>query len=216
MIVVGIVGTPAGGKSTAAAYLQEKGGVWINADAIARDALNLPHLRDQLVGFFGSDVIDADGNVRRGIIASRVFGQDPAAKAALSYLESIVHPPTRIEITRQLRAAAENGARVGILDVPLLFESGWDVCCDQIWCIDSPRPERLLRAASRGWDDAELARRESSQIPIELKSRLSNLVVSNDSTLDALRKKIDSGWEKLATMGLEQRGPADKHCLTDA
>ena len=65
--------------------------------------------------------------------------------------------------------------------------------------------QRLLEPPHAGWDKAELARREANQIPIEHKSRLSNLVVSNDSTLEALRKKIDFAWEKLATMGLEQR-----------
>jgi dephospho-CoA kinase len=216
MIVLGIVGTPAGGKSTVASLLQEKGAVWINADAIARQALDLPDVRAQLVSYFGDDVIDADGNTARAVIASRVFGDDDEKRAALEYLESIVHPPTQIEVVRQLKAAAKKPTPVAILDVPLLFKAGWDLCCDQIWCIDGPRSDRLARAASRGWDAAELARREANQFPIELKSRLSNLVVWNDSTLEALREKVDAAWEKLATMGVASGGPVDKHCLTDA
>lgn len=214
MIVVGIVGTPAGGKSTVASYLQEKGAAWINADAIARDALSLPDVLDQLVDRFGNDVVDAQGHVKRSEVAARVFGQDPENRAALEFLESIVHPPTRIEIARQLKAAAQKMSAVGILDVPLLFESGWDLCCDQIWCVDSPRPLRLQRAASRGWDDGELERREANQLSIEAKSRLSNLVVWNDSTLDALRKKIDVSYEKLVTI-VEKPAGVNKHCLTD-
>ena len=214
MIVLGIVGSPAGGKSTVAAYLQEKGAVWINADAIARDALDHPDVREQLVRYFGKDVIGAAGNVDRSVIASRVFGQDQKKRAALEFLESIVHPPTRIEIVKQLKRATEKRTPVAVLDVPLLFESGWDVCCDQIWCIDSPRSQRLARASSRGWDESEMTRRETNQTSIELKSRLSNLVVWNDSTLDAVRKKIDFAWEKLVTME-EKPGPAKKHCLTD-
>ncbi len=215
MILLGIVGTPAGGKSTVAKYLQQKGAVWIDADQIAREVLDQQDVRRQLVGYFGDDVIDAQGQVRRGVIASRVFGDDQQSRTALEFLESIVHPPTRVEITRQLKLAAANGTPVAILDVPLLFESGWDLCCDVIWCIDSPRPQRLQRAAARGWDQAELARREANQLPIEAKSRLSNLVVSNDSTLESLQKKIDFAWEKLVTMGLDQKSQVNKHCLTD-
>ncbi len=215
MIVVGIVGTPAGGKSTVASYLQEKSAVWVNADAIARNALDLPDVREQLVGYFGNEIIDEGGKVRRDVIAARVFGQDKEQVTALDYLESIVHPPTRIEITEQLKTAAEKRTPFGILDVPLLFESGWDLCCDQIWCVDSPRSQRLQRAASRGWDEGELARRERNQMPIEDKSRLSTLIVWNDSTLAALRKKIDFALEKLATMEPEKPAGVNKHCLTD-
>jgi len=214
MIVLGIVGTPAGGKSTVAAFLQEKGAVWINADAIARDVLELPDVREQLVRYFGSEVIDAAGRVQRAVIASRVFGPDEQHRTALKYLESLVHPRTRVEILEQLKAAAETGTQVAVLDVPLMFESGWDLCCDQIWCVDSPRSQRLARAESRGWDEAEMARRERNQIPIEVKSRLSNLVVWNDSTLQSLRKKIEVAWEKLATMG-DEPPMTVKHCLTD-
>ena len=77
MIVIGIVGTPAGGKSTVAAYLQEKGAIWVNADAIARDILDHPDIREQLVSLFGDDMIDAAGHVQRAMIAARVFGRDP-------------------------------------------------------------------------------------------------------------------------------------------
>jgi dephospho-CoA kinase len=216
MILLGIVGTPAGGKSTVAKYLQQKGAVWIDADRIAREVLERDDVRQQLVEYFGADVVDDQDRVRRGVIAARVFGDDRQSRAALEFLESIVHPPTRAEITRQLRRAAENHAPAAILDVPLLFESHWDLCCDMIWCIDSPRPQRIQRAAERGWDEAELARREANQLPIEAKSRLSNLVVSNDSTLEALQKKIDFAWEKLVTMGLDHNPRMDGHCLTDA
>ena len=216
MIVVGIVGTPAGGKSTVAALLRDKGAVWINADDIARQALELPEVRRRLIDFFGDEVVDGDGHVRRGFIAERVFGNQPEQQRALAFLESIVHPPTRVEITRQLKLAAEHGAPVAVLDVPLLFESGWDLCCDEIWCIDSPRWQRLARARERGWDEQELSRREANQMSIKLKSRLSNLVVRNDSTLLGLQKKIDAAWEKLATMKGRQPGLSDKHCLTDS
>ena len=213
MIVLGIVGTPAGGKSTVARMLQDKGAAWINADAIAKDVLDQPEVHERLVQYFGPDVIDAHGNARRAEIASRVFG--PSQQEALAFLESIIHPPTRKEITRQLQLAAGEHTPLAVLDVPLMFESGWDLSCDQIWCVDCPRAVRLQRAAERGWDEAEMTRREANQPPIELKSRLSNVVVWNDSTLEALQKKIDVSWQKLVTMNSRTNRLSDNHCLTD-
>jgi dephospho-CoA kinase len=78
MIVLGIVGSPAGGKSTVAAYLQELGATWINADQIARGVLEEDEVQQQLIDHFGSDIAASDGRIDRSKLASRVFGDDDA------------------------------------------------------------------------------------------------------------------------------------------
>ncbi|NND97037.1 MAG: dephospho-CoA kinase [Pirellulaceae bacterium] len=216
MIVLGIVGTPASGKSTVAAHLQSKGAAWINADLIARDVLHQQAVTDKLAEHFGSDILGDDGTIQRSKLAALVFGKSAQQQAALDYLESVIHPPTRIEITRQLQAAAKSGAQVALLDVPLLFESAWDRSCDAIWCIDAPREMRLKWSENRGWDAAELDRREVNQTAIAEKRRLSNVILDNDATLSDLLKIVDSQWQILVTMG--SIGPDDSappHCLTD-
>ncbi|WP_197455005.1 dephospho-CoA kinase [Stieleria varia] len=200
MILLGIVGTPAAGKSTVAEYLAWQGAHWINADLIARDCLGLPDVRDGLVQRFGQSIVDADGAVIRSVVASKVFGDAPEQRQALKYLESLVHPIVRRKITESLIWAAENRFPVSLLDVPLMFESGWDRCCDAIWCIDADRDVRLQRAARRGWDALELDRREASQVSIATKKRLSNRIMSNDATLEALHEKLRAAWELLATI----------------
>ncbi len=65
MIVVGLVGTPAGGKSTVAAYLQELGATWINADLIAREVLEEDEVQAQVIGHFGSEITDSGGRIDR-------------------------------------------------------------------------------------------------------------------------------------------------------
>ncbi len=224
MIVIGMVGTPAAGKSTVAGILAEFGSEWINADLIARECLNDPGVIDSLTRRFGTQVLvpeDAGcgGRIDRKAIADLVFGNDSVKRENLRFLESLVHPRTREEITRRIEAAADSGRPVALLDVPLLFESHWDLCWDAVWCVDADIEVRLRRAAGRGWDRSELERREANQIPIETKSRLSNVVMRNESTLDALRQNLRCHWGKLARMtpeaGRGNESRSGRHCRSD-
>jgi len=219
MIILGIVGTPAGGKSTAAEFIAGLGAEWINADLIARECLSRTEVIEALVSRFGSSVLATDGTIDRGKIADLVFSNDHSNRDRLQFLESLVHPPTRLEINRRIVDAAQAGKRVALLDVPLLFESGWDRCCDEIWCVDALRELRLARSQNRGWDAAELDRREASQMPIELKCRLSNHVMRNDATLEALHKNLRRRWDQLVRMisgrKADSTASLTPHCSSD-
>lgn len=210
MIVLGIVGSPAGGKSTVAKYLQELGATWINADLIARDVLEQADVQAQVLAHFGPEIAGKDGRIDRSLLADRVFGDDDAKRAGLSYLESLIHPRTRQRITAQLRNRRRQKAEVAILDVPLLFKSGWDKSCDEIWCVDSDRNLRSMRVRGRGWDDDELRDREANQLDIEEKKRLSTTVILNNGTLEQLFETIDRLWSSL----LQRHGREieDLHC----
>lgn len=201
LILLGLVGTPASGKSTVAGHLQEKGALWINADLVARDVLQQADVTSQLTEHFGSGILDANGAINRSALAGLVFGETVKHKAALDYLESVIHPPTRQEILRRLRIASKESVQVAILDVPLLFESGWHYACDTVWCIDAPLESRVHWSAARGWNNSELQRRESNQLAIADKQRLSNVILLNEGTLAELQKKVDEHWQNLVTMG---------------
>ncbi len=147
MFILGIVGSPAGGKSTVAKRLQELGAEWVNADLIARSVLEQPEVQDQLIEHFGDRITGSDGQIDRGKLASLVFGDDDASRGSLRYLEGVLHPRTRLLVTERLRRCAVQGVVAAILDVPLLFKSGWDQSCDEIWCVDSDPSIRMKRAA---------------------------------------------------------------------
>ncbi len=214
MIILGIVGSPAGGKSTVAAHLQGLGATWINADLIAREVLGRDEVQTRLIDHFGSKITDNGGRIDRGKLASTVFGDDDAKRAALTYLESVIHPAVGRVITEQLQAASDQAAVAAILDVPLMFESHWDRCCDEIWCIDCARNLRLQRAAARGWDEVELTRREQNQMDIAEKRRLSNFIFINDGPLQQLTDTIDQRWSSL--IGRQPQHNHDRHCLQDS
>ncbi len=216
MFLLGIVGTPASGKSTVSQWLSEWGAEWINADLVARECLNTPDVIDQLVDRFGENLVNDDGTVNRVRLADWVFGSNPEQVANLRYLESLVHPKTRTAITQRIREAAKKQKQVALLDVQLLFESSWDLCCDSIWCIDAARKNRLRWCEKRGWDPAELDRREAHQLPIESKYRLSQFVMRNDSTLDGLLQIVRRHWDQLVRIELVDESDSTRgHCHSD-
>jgi len=212
MFILGIVGSPAGGKSTVACRLQDLGAQWINADLVARSVLEEDDTQRLLTEHFGDQISSSDGRIDREKLASLVFGDDDASREALGYLEGVVHPRTRHLITQQLRESAKQGMTAAILDVPLLFKSGWDQSCDEIWCVDSARSIRTERAKKRGWDSGELPRREANQMDINEKKRLSNFVIYNDGSLDELYKSIDRLWSKLISREIEHSSSPSPHC----
>lgn len=213
MMVLGLVGSPAGGKSTVAAYLQGLGATWINADLIAREVLEQDEIQRLVIGHFGDEIADSGGRIDRTKLASLVFGDDDRNRVALTYLEGIIHPRTRLIVSASLKESAQQDAVAAVLDVPLLFESQWDRFCDEVWCVDSERSLRLERAQARGWDDRQLRRREESQLSIQEKRRLSNIVIDNNATLHELYRQIDNHWNSL--LARQPELTRDRHCLQE-
>lgn len=190
--VIGLAGGIGSGKSTVARILADLGCLVIDSDERARAALDRPEVRDQLVAWWGPDIL-TDGRVNRGKVAQIVFS-DPDQRQRL---ESLVHP-----IVRQDRAAmiaeAGPGHRAVVIDAPLLFEAGLDRECDAIIFVDTPREQRLARTqANRGWDEAELARREAAQMPPEEKRRRADHVIPNAGSLEDLAAATGAVLERI-------------------
>lgn len=153
MIVIGLVGRIAAGKSTVARMLAERGAEVIDADAIARHAMEDPAVREAVVKRFGSDVMAKDGTLRRDRLADRVFGPTDDHATALDALEAIVHPAVRRRIEARLDAlrAGEAAAQaIVVLDVPLLVQAGWAARCDLLVRVVCDETVRAGRLAARG------------------------------------------------------------------
>ncbi len=91
-----------------------------------------------------------------------------------------------------------------------MFETGWDRCCDEIWCVDADPELRLQRARSRNWDEHQLRVREANQLDIEQKKRLSTSVIMNNGSLDQLHETIDQMWRSL--LERHENLISDSHC----
>lgn len=197
MLTIGLIGGIASGKSTVAQLLEERGAAVFDADRYAHHAIDTPGVRDALVERWGPGVLTSTGSVNRALVAEKVFGMEDSAEQERRFLESLVHPDVRRRLDAALHQHAESGGQVAVLDVPLLIEAGWQDEVDLIVLVDTPQDSRLAWAASRGWDESELAWREGSQLPISEKRRHADAIIKNSAGLDELNREVAAFWEEL-------------------
>ncbi len=183
--IIGLAGGIGAGKSTVAAILRDLGCFVVDADALAQEALEEPRIRDELVSWWGREILDAHGRVNRAAVARIVFASPPQRLR----LESLVHP--WVEARRRALFAGAKDARALVIDAPLLFEAGLDAECDAVIFVEADRGRRIERlAAARGWSEQELGLREDSQLPLDEKRARSDHVVVNDGDLPALAGQV--------------------------
>src|SRR5690554_30456 len=195
MLRVALTGNIASGKSSVARVWARLGAHIIDADVLARRAVEpgSPAL-DRIARAFGPEVLDPGGGLNREAMRGIVF-RDEAARRRL---EAIVHP----EVAR-LRAAEEErlereGARVVVSDIPLLFEVGLEDEFDVVVLVDAPeavRLERLVR--DRGLSREEAQRMIAAQMPAEPKRRRADIVIENAGTLEELEASAERVWREL-------------------
>ena len=185
-VIIGIVGGVGAGKSTVAGILAGLGCVVADSDAMAREALRDPDLRAKILSWWGPAVLDESGEIDRGVIAGIVFSSAPQRRR----LESLVHP--WIETRRRaLFEQAPPDARALVIDAPLLFEAGLDRECDAVVFVDTDRDRRVARlTGSRGWNEAELTKREKSQLSLDDKRARADYFVINNGDLDELSEQV--------------------------
>ena len=144
--VLGLTGGIACGKSSASSFLAGLGANVIDADKISR-AVTAPggEALPAIAQTFGSDMLDADGHLDRRRLAQVVFSDDASRRA----LEGIIHPLVQQATLRRIRELAAAGANCAVLDVPLLYETGMDVLCDEVWLLAGEAHNRT-RWSGRG------------------------------------------------------------------
>jgi len=195
--VIGIAGGIGSGKSAVARILARAGCEVCISDDAARAVLAEPAVRDAIVARAGRAVAAPDGAIDRAALGRAIF----ADHSLRSEVERVMHP--RIEALRRAQfARAPLSTRAFIIDAPLLFEVGLDRECDAVLFVDAPRDLRIARVRStRGWDDAELARREASQLPLEEKRRRSTDLVENSRDAEALESAVGRALEAIIARG---------------
>ncbi len=193
--VIGLVGGIASGKSQVAKILSEMGSSIIDADVVSHQVRAMPEVVDMIAESLGQSLRLPTNppTVDKVQLSTLVFGDSAEHTENRKVLESIVHPRIHDEIKRQLRDWRKSPAgRAMILDIPLLFEKGWEGECDEVWFVDTPRSRRLEFAKARGWSEAEFDSREEAQWSIDKKRMCSSVIVANDSTIDDLRATVRS------------------------
>ena len=195
MLLVGLTGNIASGKSEVARLLGERGATLIDADLLAREAVRPgTEALGKIAERWGKGILAADGSLDREALRRIVFSDT----AELEKLNSIVHP----EVTRlrdvQIDVARVRGDSVVVCVIPLLFERGLVHDFDYIVLVDAPRALRLERLTEgRGQDGTEAMNMIASQMPAELKRARADYVIETVGSLDDLERDVDRLWAKL-------------------
>ncbi len=192
--IIGLTGGIGCGKSEAAAYLKSLGAVHIDADGISRtltasDAQTLQCIREK----FGDEVFLQDGSLNRSALAAVVFDSEPHRRA----LEKIMHPRVQSQVWKEIEQAGEAGARVVILDVPLLFETGMDVLCDETWTVTASEETQLARVTARGLTVEQAQARIRSQMNSEERMAKSTRVINTDRSVERTQAELNSLYQQV-------------------
>jgi len=206
MLLIGLTGNIGSGKSTVAQMLSERGVTIIDADVLARRAVELGTAAyDQIVKRWGPDVLAADGHLDRAALRRIVFSDHDQ----LEELNQIVHPEVERLRTRLVDRARKRGDRLVVCDIPLLFERHMTDRFDRIILVDANRALRLERLVKdRGLDEAEAMEMIAAQMPAELKRARADFVIDNDGTLTQLERRVQDVWKELSNEALEPRSAA--------
>ena len=197
MPAIGITGGISTGKSTFCDCLRElvPAAKFFDADQAARSLVDLPEVKQEILGQFGSDVFSPDGDLNRTKLRAIVFGDATKRHA----LEQILHP----RIRRQWIAEAKkhrNSSDFFFADIPLLYETGGETLCEQVVVVACSRKVQLDRLSQRKSLKASVAEQMiNSQMPLEEKIKRADHVVWNNgdhATLMDQAKKLVALWQE--------------------
>jgi dephospho-CoA kinase len=206
MLLVGLTGNIGSGKSTVDQLLSERGATIIDADVLARRAVEIgtPGYR-AIVERWGTSILGPDGMLDRGALRRIVFS-DPAE---LEQLNTLVHPEVERMRAALVETARLRGDKLVVCDVPLLFERKMTDLFDRIVLVDAPRPVRLERLVrERGLKETEAMDMIVAQMPAELKRARADFVIDNIGTLTELDARVAEVWGALEQAAEEIASPA--------
>ncbi len=160
----------------------------IHADDQVRAAYSDEQIQNTLRAWWGTSVFQPDGSVDRRAIAGRIFSDDKDREN----LERLLHPWVAADRDRMMaEALKEPQLKAFVWDTPLLFEAGLSRECDALVFVEAPEIVRFKRVKeTRGWDTAEIIRREKLQWPLDKKKKLAHYVVVNTADVADSRSQV--------------------------
>lgn len=193
MLLVGLTGGIGSGKSTVGRMLADRGAVLIDADELARRAVDPGTAGfDRVIEAFGQGLLDGSGEIDRQKLAAIVFG-DPEARRLL---ESIVHP----EVARLLASALEPYRptdKVVVYMVPLLVESRLQDAFDVVVTVSAEPAVRFERLVSGAMAPDDARGRMAAQASDDEREAVAEFVIRNDRSLELLEERVGELWARL-------------------
>ena len=190
--LIGLTGTFGSGKSTVAKLFGKWGALVINADELAHAALEKGSKSYQkIVQEFGAAVLNGEGRMDRRKLASVVFSNALTRRK----LEQIIHPYVFAEIQRRLKRIRRG---VVVIEVPLLFETGFDRRLDRTVTVGASKRVLFRRLRSkRNLINKEIEMRIKAQMPLVLKKKRSDFTINNSNGLHQTAKQAKQIWSRI-------------------
>jgi len=191
MRVIALTGGIGCGKSLAAQYFAELGALVIDADQLARAAIERGSDGfDEVVTLFGDSILN-DGNIDRRALGEVIF-KDPQAKSSL---ENIIHPIVRREFEEAV--ASLKGDDVLVYEIPLLYETNAHERFDLVITVESEMENRIARLRGRGMHISEIEGRIAAQATREQRIEIADFLIENDGSEDELLRQVENIWDSL-------------------
>ncbi len=198
MKVIGLTGGIASGKSTVSGFLREQyGAVVLDADEVAREiAEPRKPLWEAFVLRYGKErVLLADETLDREAIAEIVF-HDASERI---WMDGVAHPLIKRRMLERLDECKAAGKKLVVLDVPLLYEAGWEKIPDEVWVVYVGPKTQMKRLMHRNGLSADLAReRIASQMPMEEKRLRADVVIDNNGTREETVAQVKAAFVRRA------------------
>ena len=203
MLIVGLTGGVASGKTAVSRILNEEGAYIIDADQIARELVQ-PHKPawDEIVRAFGTEILQEDGSVHRKKLADKIF-TDPEQRKVLN---QILHPRIEEEIDRRAKEIGQNDPEaIVVIDAPLLVELGMHHKVDRLIVVTSTPAQQRERLKKRdGRSPEEALKLFSSQMLVEEKQKLADFVIRNEGSLEEMKKRAKGVFKELKRSNLQK------------
>ncbi|HBQ62233.1 MAG: dephospho-CoA kinase [Trichococcus flocculiformis] len=196
--ILGLTGSIATGKSTVAKLFLSAGIPVVDADLGARAVVlpGAPGLAD-IIEHFGEAYLLSDGTLDRKRLGALIFSDREKRKELDVLLKERINDWIQAEKERYI----SEGHKLIVLDIPLLYEGGYEDSCDAVMVVYVPEELQVQRLMSRNHLDAdEAARRMQSQLSIEKKKELADFVIDNSGTIEETKKQVNDWLLKHRTV----------------
>ena len=196
MLIVGLTGGVASGKSVVSQVWKEEGAYLIDADRIARELVQprTPAWK-ALVKAFGKEILQEDGSIHRKKLATRVFS-NPVERELLN---RILHPRIKREIDRRIKGIGQKGPKaIVVVDAALLVETGYYRDVDKVVVVTSTKKQQIERLRRREQMAQEMARGIiDSQISGEERIKVADIIIRNEGSRKKTERKAKEVFEEL-------------------
>jgi len=204
MLIVGLTGGVASGKTAISQILREEGAYLINADQIARELVQ-PYTPtwNELIKVFGKEILQGDGSIHRKRLAAKVFSDAEQR----NLLNQILHPRIKAEMNKRVQEISEKDpTAIIVIDAALLIELGDHREMDKVIVVTSTEKQQIERLTERdGVDQEEAQKVLSSQMPLDEKMKVADFVIWNEGSFEETKRRVKEVFQELKRIALESK-----------